>query len=312
MSLNMTERLDASHRNANQFLAGRELTMLIRTLLTLLLSGWILAVMQMAHAAESIDMIQTLHKPIPGGVAVIRLGQSQSAPKATFEGKAVMVIQETKHKEWIALVGIPLSSKEPHQSIHIQTASGMLTVPFDVLPKRYREQHITLNNTRHVNPQPDDLERIKREMEIQNEAYRSFRPETPSNLILDRPVQGKLSSPFGLKRYFNGEARNPHSGLDFAAPTGTPVHSPAAGKITLVGDYFFNGKTVFIDHGQGLISMLCHLSSIDVKPGERVARGQLVGKVGATGRATGAHLHWNVSLNDARVDPAIFIGAFVP
>jgi murein DD-endopeptidase MepM/ murein hydrolase activator NlpD len=115
-----------------------------------------------------------------------------------------------------------------------------------------------------------------------------------------------------LKRFFNGEPRAPHSGLDFAVPTGTPVAAPADGKVILTGDYFFNGNTVFLDHGQGLISMYCHLSVIDVKTGDTLARGQVLGKVGATGRVTGAHLHWNVSLNDARVDPAIFIGQFKP
>src|SRR3989344_3567137 len=137
-------------------------------------------------------------------------------------------------------------------------------------------------------------------------------PRQPSNLLFDKPVNGPLSSPFGLRRFFNGEERNPHSGLDFAANSGTPIKAPAAGKVILTGDYFFNGKTVFIDHGQGLISMFCHLSAIGVKVGDEIPRGGVVGKVGATGRATGPHLHWNVSLNDARVDPAIFIGAFKP
>ena len=284
----------------------------LQMLMVLLLSGLVFILMGRVQAAESMRALQTLHQPVPGGVAVIALGTHRSPPKVTYTGKPVMVVQDTTSGQWIALVGIPLSNTQPSQSIQVQTAAASREIAFEVKPKQYREQRITLKNTRQVNPLPDDLERIKRELEIQNEAYRSFRAESPSNLILDRPVQGKLSSPFGLKRYFNGEARNPHSGLDFAAPTGTPVHAPAAGSITLVGDYFFNGKTVFIDHGQGMVSMLCHLSAIDVKQGDRVVRGQLVGKVGATGRATGAHLHWNVSLNDARVDPAIFIGAFVP
>ncbi|MCO1691316.1 M23 family metallopeptidase, partial [Pseudomonas aeruginosa] len=153
---------------------------------------------------------------------------------------------------------------------------------------------------------------IERELAEQTAAYRRFSPGLPSNLMLDKPVDGPLSSPFGLRRFFNGEERNPHSGLDFAVPAGTPIKAPAAGKVILIGDYFFNGKTVFVDHGQGFISMFCHLSKIDVKLGQQVPRGGVLGKVGATGRATGPHMHWNVSLNDARVDPAIFIGAFQP
>ncbi len=125
-------------------------------------------------------------------------------------------------------------------------------------------------------------------------------------------MNGPLSSKFGVRRFFNGEERNPHSGLDFAVGAGTPIKTPAAGKVILIGNYFFNGNTVFVDHGQGFISMFCHMSKIDVKVGQPLARGDVVGKVGATGRATGPHMHWNISLNDARVDPAIFIGAFQP
>ena len=305
----------APDRNNRPPLAIRPHLSVVQTIwgrITPILFGLIILAMGRAQAAESLVMLQALHQPVPGGVAVIALGKDRKSPKVTYDGKSVMVIQDPSDGRWIAIVGIPLSNTRSPQSIQVQSASGSRDILFEVKPKQYREQRITLKNTRQVNPLPDDLDRIKQELDIQNEAYRSFRAETPSNLFLDRPVNGKLSSPFGLKRYFNGEARNPHSGLDFAAPTGTPVHAPAAGTITLVGDYFFNGKTVFIDHGQGMVSMLCHLSAINVKAGDRVTRGQLVGKVGATGRATGAHLHWNVSLNDARVDPAIFIGAFVP
>ena len=137
--------------------------------------------------------------------------------------------------------------------------------------QEYAAQRITLKNPRQVNPSDEDMKRIEREMAEQSAANRSYRAGvTPSNLILDRPVPGgRLSSPFGLRRIFNGEERNPHSGLDFAVPAGTPIKAPAAGVVTLVGDYFFNGKTVFLDHGQGMVSMFCHMSAIDVKVGTR-------------------------------------------
>ncbi len=192
------------------------------------------------------------------------------------------------------------------------TTSDGRTLSFTVGTKHYREQHIKLKNSRQVNPLAEDMTRINRELAEQTRAYQTFSPAQPSNLLFDKPVQGPLSSPFGLRRFFNGEERNPHSGLDFAVGAGTPIKAPAAGKVILIGNYFFNGNTVFVDHGQGLISMFCHMSKVDVKLGQSLPRGGIVGRVGATGRATGPHMHWNVSLNDARVDPAIFIGAFKP
>ncbi|MVW75152.1 peptidoglycan DD-metalloendopeptidase family protein [Pseudomonas xionganensis] len=257
-----------------------------------------------AHAEGFISRL--LNKPVPGGVAVVDLGPAASAPSVRYQNKPVLVIHEDQQR-WIAIVGIPLSVKPGTQQISV---SGSQTLSFQVGNKHYMEQRITLKNLQQVNPNADNLERIERELAEQTRAYQQFSPRQPSNLLFDRPVGGPLSSPFGLRRFFNGEERNPHSGLDFAANSGTPIKAPAAGKVILIGDYFFNGKTVFVDHGQGLISMFCHLSAIDVKLGDEIPRGGHLGKVGATGRATGPHLHWNVSLNDVRVDPAIFIGQF--
>jgi murein DD-endopeptidase MepM/ murein hydrolase activator NlpD len=252
-----------------------------------------------------------LNKPVPGGVAVIDLGNAAQAPKATYQGKPVLVVKE-QDARWLAIVGVPLTVKPGSQQLLAKDANGSRNLEFVVGSKKYPEQRITLKNQRQVNPDPDDLKRIEGELAVQLQAYRSFTPGTPSNLLLDKPVAGPLSSKFGVRRFFNGEERNPHSGLDFAVPAGTPIKSPAAGKVILTGNYFFNGNTVFVDHGQGFISMFCHMSKIDVKVGDAVPRGGVVGKVGSTGRATGPHMHWNVSLNDARVDPAIFIGAFQP
>ena len=258
-----------------------------------------------AHAADSY-ITRLLNKPVPGGVAVIELGTGAQAPKATYDGKPVLVIKE--QDTWRAIVGIPLTVKPGAQQI----SSGGRELGFTVGNKKYPEQRITLKNQRQVNPNPADIKRIDNELAIQIKAYRTFSPNNPSNLLLDKPVNGPLSSKFGVRRFFNGEERNPHAGLDFAVPAGTPIKTPAAGKVILIGNYFFNGNTVFVDHGQGFISMFCHMSKIDTRVGQQLARGDVVGKVGSTGRATGPHMHWNVSLNDARVDPAIFIGAFQP
>lgn len=258
-----------------------------------------------AHAADSY-ITRLLNKPVPGGVAVIELGTGAQAPKASYQGKPVLVVKELD--TWRAIVGIPLTVKPGPQQI----SSGGRDLNFTVGSKKYPEQRITLKNKRQVNPNPDDIKRIDNELSVQIKAYRTFSPTTPSNLLLDKPVNGPLSSKFGVRRFFNGEERNPHAGLDFAVPAGTPIKTPAAGKVILIGNYFFNGNTVFVDHGQGFISMFCHMSKIDTKVGQQLARGDVVGKVGSTGRATGPHMHWNVSLNDARVDPAIFIGAFQP
>ena len=224
-----------------------------------------------------------LNHPVPGGVAVIPLGASVTAPTARYHDKPVLVVREDN--QWIAIVGISL--KNPLGAQQLTTGDGR-TLGFTVTPKHYRE------------------------LAEQTRAYQTFSPNQPSNLMFDKPVNGPLSSPFGLRRFFTGEERNPHSGLDFAVGAGTPIKSPAAGKVILIGNYFFNGNTVFVDHGQGLISMFCHMSKIDVKLGQSLPRGGIVGRVGSTGRATGPHMHWNVSLNDTRVDPAIFIGAFKP
>ncbi len=265
-----------------------------------------LSLLLLGTSAQASYITRQLNKPVPGGVAVVDLGPAAQAPSARFDGKPVLVVKEQEN--WLAIVGLPLTQKPGVASL----SEGTRTLSFNVSSKKYPEQRITLKNKRQVNPDPADLKRIDRELAEQIKAYRSFSPTLPSNLMLDKPVSGPLSSKFGVRRFFNGEERNPHAGLDFAVPAGTPIKTPANGTVILVGDYFFNGQTVFVDHGQGFISMFCHMSKIDVKPGQALRRGEVVGRVGATGRATGPHMHWNVSLNDARVDPAIFIGAFQP
>lgn len=262
-----------------------------------------------SHAEGFITRL--LDKPVPGGVAVIALDKELTKPNVYYRDRPVLVIYED-NKRWAAVVGIPLTATAGGDTIKVEGKQGVYQVNFKIGHKKYREQHIKLANKRQVNPNKQDEQRINDELKLQRAAYQKFSDRQPSNLLLDLPVQGRLSSPFGLRRFFNGQERNPHAGLDLAVPQGTPIKAPADGNIILVGNYFFNGKTIFIDHGQGMMSMFCHLSVIDVQSGQSVKRGDIVGKVGSTGRATGPHLHWNISLNDVRVDPAIFIGKFQP
>ena len=218
----------------------------------------------LAAATAAPEALESLHHPVPGGIAIVLLAStSRDAPKVTYDGKPVLVVSG-QQKKWLAVVGLPLTTTPQTQRLQVTDGLVASNVSFEMLAKKYREQHITLSNTRQVNPLPEDLERIKRELALQNNANQHFSATVPSNLLFDLPVKGPLSSPFGLKRFFNGEPRAPHSGLDFAVPTGTPVHAPAAGQVILTGNYFFNGNTVFVDHGQGLITMYCHLSVIAV------------------------------------------------
>jgi murein DD-endopeptidase MepM/ murein hydrolase activator NlpD len=208
--------------------------------------------------------------------------------------------------QWVAVIGIPLSAPVGMRHVTVRSANGAKTVDFRVADKRYASQSLKVA-PRQVDLSPADLARVTDERVRIDHDLSHWTEPPPESLRLPQPVPGPRSSSFGMRRVFNGEARNPHSGMDIASPGGTPVLAPIAGTVVDTGEYFFNGNTVFLDHGRGLISMYCHLSTVDVKPGQRVAAGTELGTVGMTGRATGPHLHWGVSLNRAWVDPALFL-----
>jgi murein DD-endopeptidase MepM/ murein hydrolase activator NlpD len=243
---------------------------------------------------------------VPGGVVILDLGPVASdPPQVFFNDHRVLVLEHSAR--WSAVVGVPLATKPGKQRVRIEQAGAEPRYKtFAVGAKKYAVQRLTVPPAQ-VNLSKEDEERVARERVRIDAALETWSGTAPENLRLAQPVPGTRSSSFGLRRVFNDEPRNPHSGMDIAADAGTPIQAPASGTVIDTGDYFFNGRTVFIDHGEGLITMYCHLSAIEVQPDQHVATGEVLGKVGATGRVTGPHLHWGVSLNRAFVDPALFL-----
>ncbi len=246
-------------------------------------------------------------RPTPGGLALLALGASADRPVAHYAGLPVLVIGKTSG--WTAVVGITLDAKPGDTVLQVRRGStAAVPVPLRIGPHRYPEQRLTVAPG-HVDLSADNLARHQLERERQALVINSFSALAPTTLLMQAPVAGPRSSSFGLRRIFNGQPRQPHSGMDIAAAKGVPVSAPLAGRVVDVGDYFFNGNTVWIDHGAGLLSMMCHLSATQVQVGDWLAAGDVLGTVGATGRVTGPHLHWSVSLNRAMVDPALFLAA---
>jgi murein DD-endopeptidase MepM/ murein hydrolase activator NlpD len=265
----------------------------------------------LARAGQSTQLPES--SPVPGGVALLPLSSPLGAiaPIVSYDSQRVMVLRQADG--WLAVIGIPLSAQIGNASLRIAASTGApaTTQSFQIEPKEYLTQRLTVAPSM-VNPSAHNLERIAREQAHLQSVLGTFSETLPATLRLQPPVPGVRSSSYGSRRVFNGESRNPHSGMDIAAALGIPVQAAAAGRVVDTGSYYFNGNTVLIDHGEGLLTMYCHLSKIGVHTGDIVSAGSVIGKVGATGRVTGPHLHFGVSLNHAFVDPALFLPPFAP
>ncbi|WP_438970293.1 peptidoglycan DD-metalloendopeptidase family protein [Methylophaga sp.] len=243
--------------------------------------------------------------PVPGGVMIIPLSaQNKMKPEVVFQGKPVMVV--ASDGRWKAVLGVPLALKPGTHKVVVTRGDEKSTVLFDIKDKQYPTQHITIKNKRKVNPNQYDMKRINSETARIDAALQQWTEKASIPFDFIWPLKGRVSGLFGRRRVFNGEPRKPHSGMDIAAATGTIIQAPAEGIVRGTGHYFFNGNTVFIDHGQGLVTMFCHLEQITVEDGQAIRQGEKIGTVGATGRVTGPHLHLGVSLNDERVEPTLF------
>lgn len=265
-----------------------------------------------AHAAGGTSTLPRESR-VPGGVAIVRVADATApAPAVTRDGARVWVTRHRVGKAapgWYAVVGIPLSTAPGQQTLNVNENGVDRAVSFKVTSKKYPVQKLTFSNKRMVEPNPEDIVRIERESKHLGPLKRVWRDASDTSGAFQLPAEGPLSSQFGLQRVLNGKPRAPHAGLDVAVPTGTPIMSAADGVVLDTGDYYFDGNAIRIDHGNGLMSLYCHMSKIDVRTGDKVKKGQPIGLSGMTGRATGPHLHWGVMLNAVSVEPTLFLPA---
>ena len=255
---------------------------------------------------ELFSAVLPKNAPFAGGVVVYEI--NSTVPPKVYHGKRQLMVLPAQHKEqYYVVAGIPLSqeSQKPY-TLSIYKGSKKSVEKVDLKAKSYKKQYITIKNKRKVSPHKMDMKRINSEKARSHKALALYTPQKFVDLAMIKPVDVKISDDFGKRRYFNKKPRRPHSGVDMPAPVGTAIVAPLGGEIAEMGAFFFNGNVIFIDHGLGLVSMYCHMSKFDVKKGDRVKKGQKIGEVGKTGRVTGPHLHWGVSLNGAMVDPRLF------
>lgn len=251
-------------------------------------------------------------EPVPGGVAVVELPLWDTAtPKVEMDGRRIMVLSDAGH--WYAVVGIPLDAAAGEKTLDIGGDTDLpFSFRFSVGSKSYPQQQLTIQNPEMVNPTAAQEARIEREQLHLDKVMKHWRRTARPGIEFIWPAAGPETSRFGVRRVLNGEPRSPHSGIDIGGETGTPLHAPADAVVADKGNYYFCGRTLTLDMGQGLFSVFCHMSKISVRRGQKLKQGQLVGLMGATGRTTGPNLHWTVRLNGAAVDPHVFIGERAP
>ncbi|KTD30803.1 peptidase, M23/M37 family [Legionella moravica] len=242
---------------------------------------------------------------VNGGLTIIPIDINKQ-PEAFYQGKKIPVVPSSKPNQWLLIVAIPLANNEPIQYLDL-TKPIKTTIPFQVSDKLYTTQFLNIKDISKVDPQPQDLVRIEKETRKLAQIYANYSNANPFKQQFAAPLRGPISSLFGLKRVYNKQPRDPHSGLDIATPEGEPIHAVNDGMVVETGDYFFTGNTVIIDHGMGVFSLYAHLSKILVKSGEPVKQGQELGLVGMTGRVTGPHLHWSMIVNQTLVEPLLFV-----
>ena len=266
--------------------------------LPLLLAAW------PTSAADPVAIVAAARSLQPGELVVLTLTTTRPTDSLRVRafGRDIPAFR-VGSLTWRVLIGIDVDVAPGTYQVAIQARPDIDTThSLIVRSKRFPTRVLRVDDA-FVNPPTDVRDRIARETNDLARLWSQSAAERAWTGPFVPPVPDPVVSQFGTRSIFNGQRRNPHGGVDFLSMTGTPVKAPGAGRIVLARDLYFSGDTVVIDHGLGLFSLLAHLSAIDTHEGDTVSAGQRVGRVGATGRVTGPHLHWAVRAGDARVDP---------
>jgi len=263
---------------------------------------WLLLLLAAAVENAAAAPVQVVVDPpaVPvGGLAVVHAEGADVS--GTFEGKPLAFFSTAGGST--ALIGIDLDHATGRFPLSVSSShGGRFETVVEVLAKEFAEERLTVPKS-FTEPSPKMLRRIEREQQLLAALWSQSPPRRYWRGEFERPAEGAPGSPFGLRRFFNGEPRSPHAGIDFRAPEGAAVHAANRGRVALADDLFFTGQTVVIDHGAGLFTLYVHLSKLETRRGAMVEKGAEIGRVGATGRATGPHLHFAVRVGDARIDP---------
>jgi murein DD-endopeptidase MepM/ murein hydrolase activator NlpD len=239
---------------------------------------------------------------IQGDVVTVDIASSETSISLKCFNR-IWPVKHISKEHWRGWIGVDLKKKPGTYNISRISGTGTVTKDKLVVGKgKFRISRIKVSKKMAVFDEPT-LARIRAEVKALKATYKQHVDATPNIIMHGKPVKGIESTPFGAQRYVNGEPRSPHAGIDIATPAGTAIKTPLAGQVLLVANMYLNGNTVVVGHGNGLVSVYSHMQSATVRQGEWVETHQLIGKVGATGRATGPHLHWGIRFNNARVNP---------
>jgi len=250
-----------------------------------------------------------INSPYPGGVLSIDIKNTDFDRKKEIDIEG-LVSSICKYSLYQSKMFIPIPLDFKSKKIEIRQDGAVLSSS-EILNKSYRESRITISNNDFISPGEELQPRIRREYELSQAAKNTFTPIKLKDWAMIKPTKGLISSEFGVRRFINSQPRNRHGGMDIAAPEGTEVLAPLSGEVIIASNFFYKGNVIYINHGAGLVSSYSHLSKIEVKNGDKVKKGDLIGLIGQTGRVTGPHLHWEVYLMGTAINPEIFLATSI-